>query len=170
MTTATYDPHRRVIHLIENERPLCGKDPEGLVEVGAYADVAMTCPPCERAQAASQAAATRPNCRAAKAELLATTGPSWIRCHLRTGGKAYAIESTSRPGRYHLVNCQACTCEDFRHRSQPCFHVLAVQRYVAAVKAEQANRSQPATDLVDLEAERTRRLAAQYDALVGEAA
>jgi len=59
---------------------------------------------------------------------------SWPRCHLRDGQKFYAVPSRSRPGRYHVADCQSCTCEDHQRRNVDCAHVLAVRLHVAQVK------------------------------------
>ena len=59
---------------------------------------------------------------------------SWPRCHLRDGQKFYAVPSRSRPGRYHLADCQSCTCEDHKNRGVECSHILAIRLHVAQVK------------------------------------
>ncbi len=61
---------------------------------------------------------------------------SWPRCHLKDGQKFYAVPSRSRPGRYHLADCQTCTCEDHKNRGAECAHILAVRLHVAQVKAK----------------------------------
>ena len=61
---------------------------------------------------------------------------SWPRCHLRDGQRFYAVPSRSRPGRYHLADCQSCSCEDHKNRGVECSHILAVRLHVAQVKAK----------------------------------
>src|SRR5215210_1922487 len=71
----------------------------------------------------------------------------WPRCHLKDGQKFYAVPSRSRPGRYHLADCQSCTCEDHKNRGVECSHILAVRLHVAQVKAKaslRARRQPPA--------------------------
>jgi hypothetical protein len=66
---------------------------------------------------------------------------SWPRCHLKDGQKFYAVPSRSRPGRYHLADCQSCTCEDHQNRGVDCSHILAVRLHVAQVKAKASLRA-----------------------------
>jgi hypothetical protein len=61
---------------------------------------------------------------------------AWPRCRLKDGQKYYAVPSRSRPGLFHLADCQACTCEDHKHRGAECAHILAVRLHVAQVKAK----------------------------------
>ena len=107
----------------------------------------------------------RPDHRPAKAALLAPTAAAWLKCRTAEGRKFYGIPSASRSGQYHLANRQVCTCEDYRRRGRPCFHILAVRLHV-----ERTERTRAAAVVVDLEAERRRRLATQYDAIYGDAA
>ncbi len=75
------------------------------------------------------------NPRSVAALRLMLRASSWPRCHLKDGQKFYAVPSRSRPGRYHLADCQSCTCEDYKHRGVECSHILAVRLHVAQVKA-----------------------------------
>ena len=65
----------------------------------------------------------------------------WPRCHLRDGQKFYAVPSRSRPGLFHLADCQSCTCEDYKNRGVECSHILAVRLHVAQVKAKATLRT-----------------------------
>jgi hypothetical protein len=78
---------------------------------------------------------------------LAVRAGGWPRCHLRDGQKFYAVPSRTRPGLYHLADCQVCSCEDHQRRGVECAHILAVRLHVAQVKARaalKARRSAPA--------------------------
>jgi hypothetical protein len=71
--------------------------------------------------------------------LMAGAG-QWGKAHLRDGQRYYAVPSRSRPGRYHLADCQSCTCEDHKNRGAECAHILAVRLHVARVKAQTSRR------------------------------
>jgi hypothetical protein len=78
--------------------------------------------------------------RSIKALELAASAGQWFKVRIKTGGKAYAIESERRRGVYHLADCQRCTCPAFSRWSAgvPCKHVLAVRLHVELAKAQQA--------------------------------
>jgi hypothetical protein len=90
--------------------------------------------------------------RSIKAIELAAGAGQWLKCHTLEGHKAFGVPSQCRPGRYYLVDGQACTCEDFKRNGLslerrgangyhgPCKHVLAVRLHCELVKAQ---REQP---------------------------
>lgn len=79
--------------------------------------------------------------RSIRAIEIAAGAGQWVKCRLAGGRKAYGIPSQRTPGRYYLVTCQCCDCEDARrHASDACKHQLAVRLHVELVKAQQARR------------------------------
>jgi hypothetical protein len=75
------------------------------------------------------------NPRSVAALGLVVRAGAWPRCRLKDGQKYYAVPSRSRPGLFHLADCQACSCEDHQRRNADCAHILAVRLHVAQVKA-----------------------------------
>ena len=111
--------------------------------------------------------------RTLKAIEIAATAERWFKGRTRDGQKFYAIPSSS--GHVYWTNLQRCTCPDSQ-RGHVCKHRRAVAIHVARVRAQQprtvAKAANPAKAPapVDLDAERRKRLAAQYDALYGNGA
>ena len=63
----------------------------------------------------------------------------WLKCRLSDGRKAYGVPSQRTRGRFYLVTCSACDCEDAqRHPGTLCKHVLAVRLHVELAKAQGA--------------------------------
>ena len=87
--------------------------------------------------------------RSIKAIEIAAGARQWARCHFRDGQKAFGVPSQCQPGRYYLVTCSTCDCQDFKRHGLsdvrlgmagahfPCKHVLAVRLYCELVKAQQ---------------------------------
>jgi hypothetical protein len=88
--------------------------------------------------------------RCIKAIEIAASAGQWLKCRTRDGQKAFGVPSQCKPGRYYLVTCSSCDCQDFRRNGlsgarlghsgehRPCKHVLAVRLYCELAKAQQA--------------------------------
>jgi hypothetical protein len=113
--------------------------------------------------------------RTLKALEIAAGAGQWLKCRLSDGRKAYGVPSQRTRGRYYLVTCSTCDCEDaLRHPGTLCKHSLAVRLHCELVRAEgqrrpprtrhsrhserEAPASQPAT---------TTRLAQRYVEIFG---
>ena len=59
----------------------------------------------------------------------------WAKVRTADGQRFYGVPSRSRPGLFHLADCQSCTCEDHQNRGVACSHMLAVRLHVAQVKS-----------------------------------
>jgi hypothetical protein len=81
------------------------------------------------------------NPRSVAALGLAVRAGAWPRCRLEDGQKYYAVPSRSRPGLYHLADCQTCTCDDHKNRNVECAHIIAVKLHVAQVAAKASLRA-----------------------------
>src|SRR5215216_1449737 len=65
----------------------------------------------------------------------------WAKVRTADGQRFYGVPSRSRPGLFHLADCQSCTCEDHTNRGVECSHILAVRLHVAQIKAKAALRT-----------------------------
>jgi hypothetical protein len=76
--------------------------------------------------------------RTLKAYRLAMTQASWVRCRSKLTNRplAFGIESASRPGLFHMVTLQTCSCPGFKYGGD-CYHVRAVALVVQQRKAMQ---------------------------------
>ncbi|MBI4491920.1 MAG: SWIM zinc finger family protein [Chloroflexi bacterium] len=75
--------------------------------------------------------------RSLKALSILEGSGQWLKCRTKDGRKAFGIPSQSEPNKYHLVDCQSCTCQDYQRRGGPCKHITAVRLYCARAKAQQ---------------------------------
>ncbi|MBI4494159.1 MAG: SWIM zinc finger family protein [Chloroflexi bacterium] len=75
--------------------------------------------------------------RSLKALAILETAHGWLKCRTKDGGKRFGIPSQSEANKYHLVDCQSCTCQDFTRRGLACKHILACRLYCARAKAQQ---------------------------------
>src|SRR6266851_1561989 len=76
--------------------------------------------------------------RSIKAIEIAAGAGQWLKCRAADGRKAYGVPSQCTAGRYYLVDCQSCTCQDARrHIGEACKHVLAVRLHCELTKAQQ---------------------------------
>ena len=87
--------------------------------------------------------------RSIKAIEIAASAGQWLKCRSVDGQKVFGVPSQCQPGRYYLVTCQSCDCQDFRRNGlsgarlghsgehRPCKHVLAVRLYCELAKAQQ---------------------------------
>src|SRR5262252_6987959 len=95
-----------------------------------------------------------------KAIEIAAEAGQWFKCRTRDGQKAYGLPSQCKPGRYYLVTCSSCDCQDFRRNGlsgsrlgyagehRACKYVLAVRLYCELVKAQQNQRDAPAASFM----------------------
>ncbi|MGI9146024.1 MAG: hypothetical protein ACR2IK_05665 [Chloroflexota bacterium] len=101
---------------------------------------------------------TSEDSRSIKAIEIAAGASQWLKCKTADGAKAYGIPSSCQPGRFYLVTCSTCDCQDAqRHPIQACKHQLGVRLHCELVKAQlqQPRRrlAQPA-NIVDLASRR----------------
>jgi len=59
----------------------------------------------------------------------------WLRVWLRSGRRAYGVPSRSRPGLWHVVTWDRCSCEAFKFGQGNCWHIEQVRSFVATVRA-----------------------------------
>jgi SWIM zinc finger len=78
--------------------------------------------------------------RSIKAIEIAAGAAQWLKCRLADGHKAYGVPSQQTPGQYHVADCRACSCPDFRRRHDACKHVLAVRLHCALARSQQAQQ------------------------------
>ena len=88
--------------------------------------------------------------RSIKAIEIAAGASQWLKCRTADGQKAFGVPSQCQPGRYYLVTCQSCDCQDFRRNElsgarlghsgehRPCKHVCAVRLFCELAKAQRA--------------------------------
>lgn len=70
-----------------------------------------------------------------KAQRLATTHASWIRCRDKQGKPlAFGIQSATQPGLFHMVGTTFCDCLGFQNTGD-CYHSAAIRIRVRECKA-----------------------------------
>ena len=75
------------------------------------------------------------------AALLGSDPGQWLKVRDASGRSlAYGIPSASTPGLYYFANARECTCPAGQH-GRRCWHVDAVERHVAGVRARQRMES-----------------------------
>jgi hypothetical protein len=79
--------------------------------------------------------------RTVKAIALEADAGQWLKIHVPADGrKLYGIPSRSRPGVYHLVDYNVCSCPDAQRRRETCKHVLAVRLHCVLSWLEKQRR------------------------------
>jgi hypothetical protein len=110
--------------------------------------------------------------RSIKALEIAAGASSWLKVRNLNGELGYGIPSSCQPGRFYLVNAEACDCPDFKrfgvtgarigqvgeHRA--CKHVRAVRLHEELMRAAEA--AKPKRRRLEIV-----RAASRYDQIFG---
>jgi hypothetical protein len=79
--------------------------------------------------------------RTVNAIALEADAGQWLKIHVPADArKLYGIPSQGRPGVYHLVDYNVCSCPDFQWRREMCKHVLAVRLHCVLSWLEKQRR------------------------------